>query len=141
MKSNLFFKILPILIMAIIFAGCSKENPVTSNDNGSIVKNVSPGAVTNPAKLSPISFGSISGVLYPIPAKAVIRAVNDHYVSEEAVGNPDGSFAIQNLPPDGYYLLISYVPVNYPDYLTFKVYKIAVESGQETIVGQINLPG
>jgi hypothetical protein len=130
-----------LLIPAMMFVGCSKENPVINKQVTGTTKNANLSPVSNPAKSIPGNFGAISGRLYPIPDKAVVIALNDHYVSDEAMMNPTGTFTIQNLPPDSYYLFIRYVPVNYPDYLTFKVDKVSVQAGQETVVGQINLPG
>ena len=54
--------------------------------------------------------------------------------------NQDGTFKLNNLPADGYNLLIRYVPVNGLDYLTFEVYKIITEAAQNTDVGVIILP-
>ena len=139
MKWNLSSFSFALLIPAMMFVGCSKESPVINKQSTTPTANLSP--VNNSTKSIPVNFGAISGQLYPIPAKAVVIAGNDHYVSDEVMMNTNGTFTIQNLPPDSYYLFIRYVPVNYPDYLIFKVYKVIVEAGQETIIGQINLPG
>ena len=141
MKWNLSSFSFALLIPAMMFVGCSKETPVIKQQATSTTENANPGKGNNAAKSIPVNFGAISGQLYPIPAKAVVVAVNDHYVSGEVMMNPTGTFTIPNLPPDSYYLFIRYVPVNYPDYLVFKVYKVLVQAGQETVTGQINLPG
>jgi hypothetical protein len=130
---------LSLLLLGMIFISCSKESPVVSKQNAGTVSKKT--ADNNSARVNPGKLSSISGVLSPVPLKASIIAYNDHYVSEETTMNQDGMFKLNNLPADGYFLLIRYIPVNGLDYLTFEVYKIITVAGQNTDVGVIILPG
>lgn len=136
-------KIISISFLAsllLFLISCSKENPgISVNKQDANVAQKS-SVVNNPNKVNPTNAGSISGVLTPTPIKALIKAYNDHFVSEEVVMNMNGTFKINNLPADGYNLLINYVPSNGPDYKTFEVYKIVVVANQDTKLGLINLP-
>jgi hypothetical protein len=126
------------VLLALFLFSCSKESPVTSKQNVSAVSKIV--ADNNSARVNPGSLGTISGVLSPLPLKASLTAYNDHYVSEETTMNQDGTFKLNNLPPDGYILHINYVSANSPDYLSFEFYKIIVTGGQNTNVGVITLP-
>lgn len=130
-----------LTVFAILLAGCSKDSPVlsVSKQDANIVKNAN--VDNNSGRVNPANTGSITGALTPVPLKATLKAYNDHFESEEVVMNPDGTFKISNLPPDGYNLLINYVPENGTDYLIFEVHKITVVANEETKLGNINLPG
>jgi|GEM_PF-6971844 len=140
MKKNLSIISFIVLLMSATLLGCSKEVPVTNKQNAIATTNIDLKGTTGSARYDPLKLGSISGVLNPVPIKAAIKAYNDHFISEEVIMNENGSFVIQNLPPDPYHLLIRYVPVNYSGYLVFEVYKIKVEAGNDTILGVISLP-
>jgi len=138
MKKNISLSSLSLLLLGIILISCSKESPVISKqDAGTVSVNTTD---NNSTRVNPGNLCTISGVLSPVPLKASITAYNDHYVSEETTMNQDGTFKLNNLPADGYILLIRYVPVTGPDYLTFEVYKIIAVAGQNTDVGVITLP-
>jgi hypothetical protein len=139
MKKNISLSSLSLLLLGIILVSCSKDSPVISKqDAGTVSVNT---ADNNSARVNPGKLSTISGVLNPVPLKASITAYNDHYVSEETTMNQDGTFKLNNLPVDGYILMIRYIPVSGLDYLTFEVYKILTVAGQNTNVGVITLPG
>ena len=138
MKKNISFLSLLLFLSGIILISCSKESPVINKqDAGTVSINT---ADNNSARVNPKNLSTISGVLNPVPLKASITAYNDHYVSEETTVNQDGTFKLDNLPADGYMLLIRYIPVSGLDYLTFEVYKIVTVAGQNTDMGVIILP-
>jgi hypothetical protein len=137
MKKNISLFSFVILMIAATLISCSKDSPVINKQEATTLTKITP---VNSGRVNPNYVGTISGTLIAAPLKASIMAYNDHYQSEEAVANQDGTFKMNNLPPDGYTLLIKYVPVNGADYLTFEVYKIIVVAGQHTDVGVIVLP-
>ena len=138
MKKIISLSSLSFLLLALFLVSCSKESPVISKQNANVVSKIV--ADNNSVRVNPGTLGTISGELSPLPLKASITAYNDHYVSEETTMNQDGTFKLNNLPPDGYILHINYVSANSPDYLSFEVYKIIVVGGQNTNVGVITLP-
>jgi hypothetical protein len=139
MKRIISFSSFVMLLISVIFISCAKESPVTINQE---VTNTTPIKITpdNSARANPKYVGTISGILSPVPLKASVVAYNDHFQSEEFTANENGTFLVKNLPADGYHLLITYLPLNSPDYLTFEVYKVRVVAQQNTDVGIIFLP-
>lgn len=130
-----------VLALSLLFLSCSKDIPATNEQDTSTTNKSKTNTTGTSSRINPIYFGSISGSLVPIPDKAVIRASNDHYLSEEMGMNADGSFIVPYLKPDEYSLLIMYGPSNQPDYRKFRVTNIIVAAGQEIKLGQIILPG
>jgi len=126
-----------LLLISVILISCSKESPAISKQEATALTKIT---TDNSARVNPNMVGTISGVLNPVPLKASVIAYNDHFQSEEAFVNENGAFVINNLPPDGYNLLITYLMENDPDYLTFEVHKVLVVARQNTDVGVIDLP-
>ena len=128
-----------LVLMAGFFFGCSKDTPVTGKETTPAAINDNSDVINNASRLAPRHYGSIIGVLVPVPAKARIIAFNDQYVSEETICNQDGSFKLNNLVPGGYRIRINYVPVGVSDYSSFTVQKVLVIAGNTTNLGNINL--
>ena len=135
-KNLLVFSI--VLLFALLFS-CSKENPVTGNQNTSTAIQSNNNGSNNGSRLAPRHYGSIIGVLVPVPAKARIIAFNDQYISEEATCRPDGSFELTNLVQGGYMLRVDYVAVGANDYLSITIPKVVVIAGNVTNIGYIDL--
>ena len=134
-KNLLVFSI--VLLSALLFS-CSKENPVTGNQTTSTAIQSNNNGPNNSSRLAK-HYGSIIGVLVPVPVKARIIAANDQYISEEAICRPDGSFELSNLAQGGYMLRVDYVPVDGNDYLSITIPKVVVIAGNVTNIGYIDL--
>lgn len=138
MKNKNFLVLSMFLFLAAAFFSCSKESPVMGDQSTSTTIQSDNNITTNGNRLAPRHYGSITGVLVPVPAKASIIAFNDQYVSE-TICNPDGSFKLDNLVQGGYRVRIDYVPVGGNDYASFTVEKVLVIAGNTTNLGNINL--
>lgn len=120
MKNKNFLVLSMFLFLATAFFSCSKESPVTGDQSTStVIQNIT----NNGNRLAPKHYGSIGGILVPVPAKASIITFNDQYSSEETTCNQDGSFELNNLVPGGYVVRIDYVPVGGDSYSSITVEK------------------
>ena len=139
MKNKDLLILFLLAFLAASFLGCSKENPATENQATSAVLNSNNDVTNNTSRFAPRHYGSIIGVLIPVPAKARIVAFNDQYVSEETTSNQDGSFELKNLPGASYRVTIDYVPIGANSYSSLTIERVVVIAGGITNLGIINL--
>ena len=139
MKNKNLLILSMLVFLAASFLGCSKESPTTENQATPAVLNSNNDVTNNTSRFAPRHYGSIIGVLVPVPAKARIVAFNDQYVSEETNSNQDGSFELKNLLPASYTITIDYVPVGANSYSSITIERVVVIAGGITNLGIINL--
>ena len=139
MRNKNFLVLSMFLFLATAFFSCSKESPVTGDQSTSKAIQGDNNFTNNGNRLAPKHYGSIAGILVPVPAKASIIAFNDQYSSEETTCNQDGSFELNNLVPGGCVVRIDYVPVGADSYSSITVPKVVVIAGGVTNLGYINL--
>jgi len=138
MKNRTLLLSICFFLAAGLFS-CSKESPITGNQATSTGIQSNKDVTNNGSRYAPKHYGSIVGILVPVPAKARIIAFNDQYTSEEVICNPDGSFELKNLLPGGYLVKIDYLPVGADDYSSITVPKVVVVANNVTNLGSINL--
>ena len=132
MKNIVFPRILKILIVTLIFIGCSKEELSVSNS----------GEAKGGGIMYPVHFGGVSGKLSPTPSYAALKLFNDeqHSVTEGTVDG-NGSFRVMDLFPGTYRMLIVYIlPGTGGQYRNYEIQGILVQSDMVTNLGEIILP-
>jgi len=135
---NLLLLSIYLFLSAGLFS-CTKESPVTGDQTTPTGIQSNNDVTNNGSRFAPKHYGSIIGILVPVPVKASIIAFNDQYISEEVICKPDGSFELNNLLPGGYIVMIDYVPVGANDYSSTTVPKVVVVANNVTNLGSINL--
>ena len=139
MKNRNLLVLFILVLLATLFFGCSKESPVIGSQTTPPAIQSNNDGTGNGGRVAPRHYGSIIGVLVPVPVKARIVAFNDQCISEEIACKQDGSFELNNLAPGSYIIRIDYVPVGASDYYSIMVPKVVVIAGDVTNLGNINL--
>jgi hypothetical protein len=137
MKTNNFLRVLAVLASIIILAGCTKDSQITRNST-TVAK-----SVKLPTEFPVyINTGMMKGSLYPVPTAASLKVYNEKGNSIEWKPFSDGTFNIQNLPPDLYSIQIAYLvkQAEFSYWAYYQVDGVIVQANETTELGVINLP-
>jgi hypothetical protein len=137
MKTKNILQIIAFLAAFAFMTGCTKDSQLRGDDNAyaKSVKMPSEFPVYN-------NVGYIKGSLSPVPSAVSMKIFNEKGFS---VGNnpaTDGTFFVQNLPPDVYSMQIAYL-VNQAGtsyWAYYQIDRILVRANEVTELGVITLP-
>ena len=134
MKKIVFFPIIGVLVLFAVLVSCSKDDQLIRQD---VTK-----AYYKPGSTPEVLYGSMKGILTPVPSYASIFLKGDmgFYIEKKAFA--DGSFLFENLPAGDYYMKITYVVNNagYSYTTSHEIDRVKVEAGGVAEMGSVQLP-
>jgi hypothetical protein len=135
MKKSIFFPIVGVVLIFGVLASCSKDDQLIRRDE---TKSYIDPAANRPEVL----YGSMKGIIDPVPSYASIMLKGDMGYAIEKVVSGDGSFWFDNLPAGNYYMKITYVVqrAGYSYIAYHEVEEVKIQQGSVSELGVVKLP-
>ena len=122
-----------VSLVVMLLANCSKEQLAGTNNAGTKNALIKP---VDPAPIDPLINGAVKGFVFPADADPVIVIYNDLFFGSRVYPQPNGSFVIEDLPPDVYTVYVT--PAN-RKYQGARIQNVVVTSDNTTVLDPITL--